>query len=98
MRLSLKVVPKSSRNAVDGWMDDSLKVCVIAQPERGKANAAVIETLTQALGIPRDAVRIVAGEKSRRKIVDLDGLDEAEVRRRLASASKRGDRLHRRQT
>jgi len=92
MRMSLKIVPKSSRNVVAGWMDDSLKVCVTAPPDRGKANAAVIETLARALGIPRDAVRIVAGETSRRKVVDIDGLDEREIRRRLASKSQTGER------
>ena len=92
MRVSLKIVPKSSRNVVAGWMDDSLKVCVTAPPDRGKANAAVIETLARALGIPRDAVRIVAGETSRRKVVDIDGLDEREIRRRLASKSQTGER------
>lgn len=90
--MSLKIVPKSSRNVVAGWMDDSLKVCVTAPPDRGKANAAVIETLARALGIPRDAVRIVAGETSRRKVVDIDGLDEREIRRRLASKSQTGER------
>jgi uncharacterized protein YggU (UPF0235/DUF167 family) len=45
----------------------------------------VIETLARVLAVPRNAVCIVAGETSRRKIVDIDGLDEREVRRRLAN-------------
>ena|SRR2546430_13145300 len=88
MRLSLKVVPKSSRNAVAGWVGDLLKVCVTAPPEHGKANAAVIETLARTLGVPRGAVRIIAGTRSRRKVVDVEGLDEHEVRRRVAARVK----------
>lgn len=83
MRLSVKVVPKSSKNAVVGWMGEALKVCVTAPPEKGKANAAVEAVLAEALGIPKERVRIVAGTASPRKMVEIDGLDEAEVRRRL---------------
>jgi len=83
MRLSVKVVPRSSRDRVVGWMGDTLKVCVTAAPERGKANAAVVGVLSDALGVPRAAVRIVAGETSPRKTVEVDNLDEAEARRRL---------------
>jgi uncharacterized protein (TIGR00251 family) len=83
MRLSVKAVPKSSRDRVAGWMGDTLKVCVTAAPERGKANAAVIAVLADALGVSRSAVRIVAGETSARKTVEVGGLDVAEARRRL---------------
>jgi hypothetical protein len=83
MKLSVKAVPKSSRDRVAGWMGDTLKVCVTAAPERGKANAAVVGVLSDALGVPRAAVRIVAGKTSPRKTVEVDGLDEAEARRRL---------------
>lgn len=60
-----------------------LKVRVSAPPERGKANAAVEELLAAALGLPRERVKIVAGASSPRKIVEIDGLSEAEVRARL---------------
>ena len=83
MKLSVKAVPKSSRDRVAGWMGDTLKVCVTAAPERGKANAAVVGVLSDALGVPRAAVRIVAGKTSPRKTVEVDNLDEAEARRRL---------------
>ena len=73
MRLHLKVVPKASRDRVAGWVGDRLKVQVTAAPERGKANAAVIEVLAAALGVPRGRVRIVAGETSPLKTVEVDG-------------------------
>ncbi len=41
MKLDLKVVPKSSRDCIAGWLGDALKVRVRAPAERGKANAAV---------------------------------------------------------
>lgn len=76
MRLHLKVIPKSSRDRVVGWVGDRLKVQVTAAPERGKANEAVIDVLAAALGIPRAQLRIVAGETSPLKTVDIDAGDE----------------------
>lgn len=73
MRLLLKVVPKASRDRVVGWVGDRLKVQVTAAPERGKANEAVIEVLADALGVPRSKVRILAGETSPLKTVEVDG-------------------------
>lgn len=83
MKLKIKVVPKSSRNAVAGWMGDTLKVCVNAAPEQGKANLAVQEVLTEALDLPKDQVLIASGHTSPRKTVEIAGISEAEVRRRL---------------
>ena len=71
--LSLKVIPKASRNRVVGWVGDRLKIQVTAAPEKGKANAAVVEVLAKALGLPRSAVRITAGETSPLKTVEIDG-------------------------
>ncbi|HVE42527.1 MAG TPA: DUF167 domain-containing protein [Planctomycetota bacterium] len=73
MNLPLKVVPKASRNRIVGWVGDRLKVQVTAPPERGKANGAVIELLAETLGVPRARIRIVAGETSPLKTVEVDG-------------------------
>lgn len=81
MRVHLKVIPKASRDRVVGWVGDRLKVQVTAAPERGKANDAVIEVLAAALGLPHGRVRIVAGETSPLKTVEIDG-DES-LRSRL---------------
>ncbi len=49
----------------------------------GEANAALVRLLAKALGLPRSAVNIVSGETARVKVLEIDGLDEAEVRGRL---------------
>ena len=72
MRLHLKVVPKASRDRVVGWVGDRLKVQVTAAPERGKANDAVLDVLAAALELPRSRVRIVAGQTSPLKTVEVD--------------------------
>jgi uncharacterized protein YggU (UPF0235/DUF167 family) len=83
VRLHLKVVPKASRNGVVGWVGEALKVCVTAAPERGRANEAVREVMAAALGVSERRVHIVAGVASARKVVEIEGLEEAEVRHKL---------------
>ena len=86
-RLSIKVAAGSSADGIQGWRGGELKVRVTAAPERGKANAAVVEVLSEALGLPRRAIRIVSGHTSPRKIVEIEGMNETEVRRSLGSAA-----------
>lgn len=82
-RIQIKVVPKASRDRVAGTIGDAIKVCVTAPPERGKANKAVAAVLAKALGVPRSAVRIVAGVTSQRKTVEIDGISDEDARARL---------------
>ncbi|MDD3089881.1 MAG: DUF167 domain-containing protein [Candidatus Omnitrophica bacterium] len=72
MRINVKVIPKSSKEevAADG---ESLKVYVKAAPDKGKANKAVIELVAGHYGVKRSGVRIVCGETSRNKIVEVSG-------------------------
>jgi uncharacterized protein YggU (UPF0235/DUF167 family) len=70
---------------VDGWAADAtgrpvLKVRVSAAASDGAANAAVLALIAKALKVPRSAVRIAAGETSRVKRLELDGVDEAVIR------------------
>jgi uncharacterized protein YggU (UPF0235/DUF167 family) len=44
----------------------------------------VAATLAKALGVSASAVRIVRGATSPRKLVEIEGLSDAEVRERLA--------------
>ena len=68
--LTLKVVPKASRDEIVGLLDDgALKVKVTAAPDRGKANAAVCEILADAFGVPKRNVEILRGETSHTKQV-----------------------------
>jgi uncharacterized protein YggU (UPF0235/DUF167 family) len=62
-------------------------VRVTAQPERGKANAAVEATIAEALGISIASARVIHGRTSPRKVVEILGLSEDEVYRRLAKGA-----------
>lgn len=81
-RLRLRVHPKARRDAIVGVHAGALKVCVTAAPEKGKANDAVVKLLAKALGLPKGAVEVVAGETSQDKTVVV-ALDAEELRNRL---------------
>jgi hypothetical protein len=86
-RLAVRVHPGARRAGLLGRMaDGALKVAVTAAPEGGRANEAVVALLADALGVPRRAVAVARGQASRTKTVTVDGLDEAEARRRVDAA------------
>jgi uncharacterized protein (TIGR00251 family) len=80
----VKVVPGASRSGIAGWLGDTLKVRVTAPAERGKANAAAVSTIAQALGVTTERIHLVTGHTSTRKVVEVLGLSESEVYRRLS--------------
>ena len=84
IKLPIKVVPASSRNCIAGWLGETLKVRVTAPAERGKANAAVETIIAEALGVSKERIRVVAGQTSARKLVEIAGLSEDEVYLRLS--------------
>jgi len=55
------------KNGVTGTHDGMLRVAVTAAPEKGKANKAIVAVLSDALGVPKSAIELVAGETSPRK-------------------------------
>ena len=62
LRIAVKVVPKSARNQVVGWMaDGTLKVKVAAPREKGKANAELCAFLARELGVPKSKVVVESG-------------------------------------
>lgn len=58
-------------------------VKVTAPPVEGAANKAVLELLARELKVPKRAVRIVLGEHAREKVVQVEGLSDAEAKKRL---------------
>lgn len=86
--LELKVIPGASRNQVVGRLGNALKVKIRAPALDGQANDALVDFLADRLGVPRRAVTLLRGEKSRHKIVRITGLSLDETRRRLEEAPR----------
>lgn len=84
-RLTVRVQPKASADRIEEWAEDDagrkfLKVRVRAVPEDGKANSAVQKLVAKWLGVPKSAVRVVTGGKTRLKGLEIDGPPELAAR------------------
>ena len=88
LRLLVILTPGASSNTIVGRHGDGWKVRVAAAPERGRANAALVALLAETLGVPLAAIRVAAGQTHRRKIVEIEDLDEEEAGRRLDAARR----------
>ncbi|HLV95554.1 MAG TPA: DUF167 domain-containing protein [Candidatus Acidoferrales bacterium] len=76
---AVRVVPRASRNSIEGEHAGALKVRLTAPPVEGRANEALRRLLAERLNVPLGAVRIVAGEANRTKRVSVAGVSPAQV-------------------
>lgn len=83
--LEITVTPRASFDRVGPWQGGILRVRVTRPPADGRANRAVVHLVADALAVPASRVDVVAGAGARRKRLRIDGLDAAEMRRRLAA-------------
>jgi len=106
VEVAVRVTPRASRAALGGIVADGgpsgfggsegawLVARVTPPPEDGRANAALVALLAEALGVAPSACEVVAGTTSRRKRVRVVGTDVATLERRLAAtATAAGSRL-----
>jgi uncharacterized protein len=83
MKMGIRLVPNASRDEVVGRTEDGrYKVKVQSPPVEGAANKRLILFLAGLLGVSKSRVRIVSGEKSRDKVVEIEG-DEDDILRRM---------------
>jgi len=74
VELDVRVIPRAKKTEIAGFRDEALLVRVAAPPVEAAANRALIEYLATRLHVPRRAVHIVSGERSRHKRVAIDGV------------------------
>jgi uncharacterized protein len=82
-RIAVKVHPRAKRTAITGRLGDAYKLDLKAPPVDGKANEECIRFFAQLAGVPRPAVRIVQGAAGRMKIVEIEGVEMADIESRL---------------
>ena len=80
--VTVRVVPRSGRTVVEAD-PRGLVVRVRTAPEGGRATEEARRVLAAAAGVPASLVRLRSGGRSRRKVFDVDGMDTAELHRRL---------------
>ena len=81
--LDVRVIPRAGKSGIAGLRDNAVLVRLTAPPVEGAANTELIEILADALGVPKRAVAIVAGDRSRQKRVRIDGVTLAHAASRL---------------
>ena len=79
MTIDVRVQPRAKRNALVASGDGAWKLYLTAPAVEGQANDALVEFFSKGLRIPRRRVRILSGERSRRKVVLLDGVTGADL-------------------
>jgi uncharacterized protein (TIGR00251 family) len=87
LRLLIKAVPGSSKNALAGIQAGRLRIKIAAAPEDGRANEELRSFLAKLLGIPKKEVSLAAGEKSRLKTVTLPLSAEEALKNRLSGSA-----------
>ena len=82
-RIAVKVHPRARRTGFAGRFGDAWKLDLAAPPVEGKANEECIRFFAGLAGVPRARVRIVTGAASRLKVIEVEGIEQAELERRI---------------
>jgi uncharacterized protein (TIGR00251 family) len=83
-RLTVKVHPRAKRSAIAGRLGEAWKLSLAAPPVDGKANEECVRFFAEFAGVPRSRVRIVTGLTSRLKVVEIEGVPQEDLERRLS--------------
>ncbi|MGD0498990.1 MAG: DUF167 domain-containing protein [Bryobacteraceae bacterium] len=82
-RITVRAHPRAKRTAITGRLGEAYKLDLAAPPADGKANEECIRFFAELAGVPRSRVRIVAGATARIKLVEIEGVAQEELQRRL---------------
>jgi uncharacterized protein (TIGR00251 family) len=82
--LAVRVTPRASRNEIVEMLEDgTIKVRLAAPPVDNQANEALIEFLSDILGVPKSRLDIVAGATGRDKLVAIMDMDVETAHQRI---------------
>jgi uncharacterized protein (TIGR00251 family) len=84
-RLTIWVQPRASRTELAGLHGDAVKIRLAAPPVDGAANRELTLFLADRLQVSRSAVRIFAGQSSRKKTVLVEGVEQTAAEEKLLS-------------
>lgn len=71
MKVSVKAHPKSKQSKVVRIDESHFEIWVNAAPDKGKANVAIIESLSEHLQIPKSRLSVISGATSKNKIIEI---------------------------
>lgn len=82
MIVQVKITPNASKNRVEGMQGDRLRIRIAAAPDKGKANEELIEFLADSLKISKSRIKLLSGQASRIKRLEID-IDPEEFKKLL---------------
>jgi uncharacterized protein (TIGR00251 family) len=86
-RLEVYIQPRASKSETAGLHAGVIKIRVAAPAVENAANLALVEFVAKQLGIAKRSVRIVSGGASRRKVMEIDGVTEEGIAKKLKGDS-----------
>jgi uncharacterized protein (TIGR00251 family) len=84
-RIEVRLRPRGHADELLGLENGVLQARVSAPPVDGKANKALCRLVARRVGLPPSRVSVVRGEKSRQKLLLVEGIGEAALKARLGS-------------
>jgi len=90
--LRVHIIPNAKIDKVVGEHCDAIKIKLRAPAVQGKASTALLRFLAEKLSVPRNAIVLERGERSRDKVIRIDGLSEGDIRRGLLDLSGNSSR------
>ena len=82
-RITVRAHPRARRSAITGRFGEAWKLDLAAPPVDGKANEECVRFFAELAGVARARVRVVSGAAGRLKIVDIEGVAQADLERLL---------------
>lgn len=83
MILEVKITPNASKNEILRWEENRFVIKIQGIPEKGKVNENLISFLARTLGIAKAQIKIVAGQASRLKKLNIQGISLEQIKERM---------------
>ena len=81
---AVKVHPRAKKNGITGMMGEAFKLSLTAPALEGRANQACIEFFADFFKVSRSSVTIASGERSRNKVIRVNGVTEQQAMQSLS--------------
>ena len=86
-RISVHIKPGASRNALSVDQEQKVTATVTSRPVEGEANEHLIKLLSKVLRCPKSSLRLISGQKSRHKIIEIETMSEESALESIQNAS-----------
>lgn len=88
VQIAVRLQPRASRDELLGLRDGVLLARVVAPPLEGRANLALRRLIARRVAVAPSRVAVVRGERSREKLVRVEGIERAVLLAALAGPAR----------